>query len=323
MTNYQEYNGEFFPYYETGWYYNNYPNCRVLKYGTTPMQSLALLYPSYIADPEVFGCPSTNDDPNVQVLYKDSPYEAAVMATLSDPGMGAIRTPRDTGFGEPFLLDGENTGYIRYTAGDGAAMRPDLADGVAAASQYKSSYWYDSLLHFAQVGPGQAVAADASGMTWKRPDGSQVVPLVPLRDSFPNVARYGWNEPDRGWQEQDDSPTPYGVTWNETGSQSGQGNYWHNPAQPNHEDGQNVMYFDGHVRWAVSNYASDDPRDNIYTPNCGLDAGAAFDNYDLMLHGQNIYGGFTSVTFPSGVWGLDTDAWIWNRQDLAGVQEID
>ena len=35
----------------------------------------------------------------------------------------------------------------------------------------------------------------------------------------------------------------------------------------NHRDGQHVLYFDGHVKWQMTNYASDNPYDNIYTSN--------------------------------------------------------
>lgn len=40
-----------------------------------------------------------------------------------------------------------------------------------------------------------------------------------------------------------------------------------NPASgsANHEDGQNVLFLDGHVAWSESNHCSDNPDDNIYT----------------------------------------------------------
>ena len=54
-----------------------------------------------------------------------------------------------------------------------------------------------------------------------------------------------------------------------------------------HDSGQNVMYFDSHVSWKSTNYASNDPLDNIY---------ANTKNDDGVL------------------WGADTDAAI-NRTD--------
>jgi len=37
----------------------------------------------------------------------------------------------------------------------------------------------------------------------------------------------------------------------------------------NHGQGQNVLYFDTHVSWQSTNYASNDPLDNIYTAETG------------------------------------------------------
>ena len=39
-----------------------------------------------------------------------------------------------------------------------------------------------------------------------------------------------------------------------------------NPHKPNHDNGQNVMYVDGHVKWSDTNYCSHDPTDNIFSP---------------------------------------------------------
>jgi len=38
-----------------------------------------------------------------------------------------------------------------------------------------------------------------------------------------------------------------------------------NSATTNHTQGQNVLYLDGHVAWKVTNYASNNTEDNIYT----------------------------------------------------------
>ena len=107
----------------------------------------------------------------------------------------------------------------------------------------KCSYFYDELSHFRDVGPSQAMAADADGQTWQTPQGM---------------------------------PPPYPATWTRT------------PRQPNHSGGQNVMYFDGHVKWADTVYASDDPADNIFCPN--------------------------------GNWGADTDAYLWDGANARPVQ---
>ena len=55
---------------------------------------------------------------------------------------------------------------------------------------------------------------------------------------------------------------------------------WARARKTNHDNGQNVMYFDGHVKWMEQVYASRTPVDNIFCPNLG--------------------------------WGADTDAYLWD-----------
>jgi prepilin-type N-terminal cleavage/methylation domain-containing protein/prepilin-type processing-associated H-X9-DG protein len=83
-----------------------------------------------------------------------------------------------------------------------------------------------------------------------------------------------------------------GQTW-----LTGEGNYsappanWaRQPKNPNHRDGQNVMYFDGHVKYMQTVYSSRDPNDNIFVPQVG--------------------------------WGADTDAYLWDgsKSDAHGAQ---
>ena len=64
------------------------------------------------------------------------------------------------------------------------------------------------------------------------------------------------------------------------------------PRKPNHSDGQNVMYFDGHVKWQATVYSSADPNDNIFCPNS-----------------------------TGGVqWDPDTDAYLWDGVNARAVQ---
>jgi prepilin-type processing-associated H-X9-DG protein len=59
------------------------------------------------------------------------------------------------------------------------------------------------------------------------------------------------------------------------------------PQRPNHDNGQNVMYLDGHVKWTDAVYCSHDPADNIFCPNS-----------------------------TSGVqWNPDIDAYLWDGVD--------
>jgi prepilin-type N-terminal cleavage/methylation domain-containing protein/prepilin-type processing-associated H-X9-DG protein len=55
---------------------------------------------------------------------------------------------------------------------------------------------------------------------------------------------------------------------------------WARTKKANHDNGQNVMYFDGHVKWMETVYSSRDPNDNIFCAQFG--------------------------------WGADTDAVLWD-----------
>ena len=39
----------------------------------------------------------------------------------------------------------------------------------------------------------------------------------------------------------------------------------HDTATQNHEEGHNILYVDGHVKWQTTNYVSNDLNDNIFT----------------------------------------------------------
>lgn len=224
-TTYQEPNGDFFPAHDQrgpGQASATAPANQTDGYGASatadlkadilPMPSLAVLYPTYIDNVKVFGCPSTNDAPIIMRRYVDG----ALHTCFGDP-------TRDTN-----------------TANDGFDYAQYAATTAADSTTMKCSYFYDEQTHFRDVGPSQAIAADADGAAWRQADGTY--PLYPTNLPWPR-----------------------------------------RPAKPNHDSGQNVMYFDGHVKWMETNYASDDPRDNIYCRNGG--------------------------TLNS--WGADTDAYVW------------
>jgi prepilin-type N-terminal cleavage/methylation domain-containing protein/prepilin-type processing-associated H-X9-DG protein len=66
------------------------------------------------------------------------------------------------------------------------------------------------------------------------------------------------------------------------------------PRKPNHRNGQNVLYFDGHVKWTETVYSSADPDDNIFCPNS-----------------------------TNGIpWDADTDAYLWDGVNARAVQEV-
>jgi hypothetical protein len=71
------------------------------------------------------------------------------------------------------------------------------------------------------------------------------------------------------------------------------------PRNPNHPNGQDVMYSDGHVKWQTTVYSSTfnpsrDANDNIFCPNS-----------------------------TNGVqWDADSDAYLWDGVNARGVQEV-
>jgi len=148
-----------------------------------------------------------------------------------------------------FAVDPLELGPSGATGGSPSAMPvinaynwtdPAWYTGQEVAKINKCSYFYDEFTHFRDIGPGQAIASDADGYTWLTAGGTH---------------------PSYGLQ-------PGGATWGRL------------PKKSDHDNGQNVMYFDGHVKWMETVYCSRDPNDNIFDPQVG--------------------------------WGADTDAYLWD-----------
>jgi prepilin-type N-terminal cleavage/methylation domain-containing protein/prepilin-type processing-associated H-X9-DG protein len=216
-TTYQEPNGDFFPAFLQGvWTATPFSYTTTTMYIPTagqgmdntfqPMPSLAVLYPAYVDNVKVFGCPSTPDHPQIAFRY----YFGC----------------RHTCFG--WMPDPNESGSITNNSD------PAQTTGSEVSGSFKCSYYYDELTNFRDIGPGQAIAADADGQTWLTAAGKH---------------------------------PPYVSTWART-------------AKTNHDNGQNVMYFDGHVKWMETVYSSRDPNDNIFNAQVG--------------------------------WGQDTDAVLWD-----------
>jgi prepilin-type processing-associated H-X9-DG protein len=174
-----------------------------------PMPSLAILYPAYLEEANWFGCPATTDKPFVSTRY----HEGSRWACFGTDVLGR------------------------------AATNPARYSGFELSTELKCSYFYDERTNFHKIGPGQAIACDADGQTWIRPDGS--------KPSYP-------------------------------------ANWTRAPRAPNHEGGQNVMYFDGHVKWSETAYASLDPDDNVFCPD-------------------------------GGPWDPDADAYLWDGVNARGM----
>jgi len=236
-----------------------------------PMQSLCLLYPAYIDNEKVFRCPSTNDNPQIAVRWE--------------------RRSRHSQFGQCEVVAGQEsqrTGFVVVPGGTNALatfygvatnvfdpMQQEVAV-YTPSSQYKCSYLFDSLSHFRDVGPSQAMACDADGFTWKTTRG----------DNPPYPPDY-WD-------------ASAGLSTN-----AGYPAWTRSPRKPNHDSGQNVMYFDGHVKWSERAYCSDDPIDNIFTPNGKVATIAPFVRTNNLLWLAN-----------TNLWGQDTDSWMWDESNM-------
>jgi prepilin-type N-terminal cleavage/methylation domain-containing protein/prepilin-type processing-associated H-X9-DG protein len=257
-TTYQEPNGDFFPVHdqvgiykeETYWSGGSMLDINAnWAHRTRPMPSLANLYPTYVDNINVFRCPSTSDRPIISTRYVDG----AKHTTFGDV----------TDVDETDLLGGglRECGYDDDADGTKETADPaDYADQIEEVNtDQKCSYFYDQYSHFRDVGPSQAMAADADGQTWKTGSGrTPDYPADPADDADAVDNNSAWNP------------------------------YLRQPRQPNHDSGQNVMYFDGHVRWVDNNYASDDPNDNIF----------CIDAWD--------------VNAKKSVWSADTDAMLYD-----------
>jgi prepilin-type N-terminal cleavage/methylation domain-containing protein/prepilin-type processing-associated H-X9-DG protein len=200
-----------------------------------PMPSLACLYPTYCPEVKIFGCPSTTDRPMIAFRYynwnDNNALGGAVLHTCFgfDPYFNPTFNA-DT----PTVYDGAygnvpcNTDPAAYTTLE-VSLNP-LSSGIN-----KCSYFYDELIQPRDVEADQAAAADADGQAWSLPNGRHPTYAPP-----PPTGVCEWSLPNVFWQR------------------------W--PRKPNHDNGQNVMYLDGHVKWSNTNYCSHDPTDNIFSP---------------------------------------------------------
>jgi len=176
-TTYQEPNGDFFPAFMQGAAYGAAANTYQPKDNTfQPMASLAVLYPTYVDNVKVFGCPSTSDIPAVAFRYY-SGCRHTCFGFKVDPMEGGPNGPQGT-----LTINGlpSITGY-NYTD-------PAWYTGYEVRIASKCSYFYDEFTHFRDIGPGQAIAADGDGYTWLTPAGSH--PAYPAQDRLPKKSNH-------------------------------------------------------------------------------------------------------------------------------------
>jgi prepilin-type N-terminal cleavage/methylation domain-containing protein/prepilin-type processing-associated H-X9-DG protein len=220
-----------------------------------PMPSLACLYPTYCPDVKVFACPSTTDTPQIAWQYYNGSALHTCFGFASYVGNNLVNTVDPAAF-----TGNEVTGEV-------SIIVPGNPNPVTTSTTNKCSYLYDELAQPRDLSPDQAMAADADGQTWFLPGGQQ--PAYPANWQRCQVNGY------RSGIGKAAPPIPITA-----------------PSGPNHNNGQNVMYLDGHVKWTDKVYASHDPADNIFCPNS-----------------------------TNGVqWDPDVDSYLWDGVDSRTVQ---
>jgi len=175
---YQEPNGDYFPSHtqspgsgtgegQTMWNSTNYGKVLPL-----PMPSLAILFPTYVDNVNVYRCPSTSDVPQILSGYSAG---ARCVAFADADGLN--------------LPDG--TVDKEYTAGTDNPQQIAAMPGTELDEKQKCSYMYDEFIHFRQVGPSQVVIADADGYTWRTANGE-----------FPEYAIEGFTAGSQNWNRE-------------------------------------------------------------------------------------------------------------------------
>jgi len=246
-TTYQEPNGDFFPAFMQQPASGSLSNTYAPAFGNQ-------------------GCSATNTNggsfqpmPSLAVLYPayvDNVKVFACPSTTDKPviAFAYYRGARHNCFG--FQTDPLQTGPVGSPTGLLNTLPtttgynwtdPAWYSGAEVSTANKCSYFYDELTHFRDIGPGQAMASDADGFTW--------------------LTATGQHPPYNNVTNLDSAPGVLPI-------------YGRLPRKSNHDNGQNVMYFDGHVKWMETVYSSRDPNDNVFKPEVG--------------------------------WGADTDAYLWD-----------
>ena len=171
-------------------------------------------------------------------------------------------------------------GFASYDSGGApiSTVDPAAYTGNELITSNRCSYLYDELVQPRDLSADQAIAADADGQTWALPNPGY---LAARDDQSYLVGWQRWQGYQGPWTPTLANPLPNNSPL---------------PPKPNHDNGQNVMYLDGHVKWTDAVYCSHDPADNIFCPNS---SGTASN------HTQ---------------WNPDIDAYLWDGLDSRTVQ---
>lgn len=249
-TTYTEPNSDFFPAH------NQYSSTANDYFAAMP--SLAILYPTYLDTVGQYGCPSTSDRPHLAYYWDEGAYHITFMRP------------------KHFVPWFETIQGVYSQGRDPTARDPVDQIGSELSSNGKCSYLYDSLTHFRNAGPGQAMAADADGYTYRKIGGERA-------SSYP-----AQNDPPDGYNRR--------------------------PRKPNHDDGQNVMYFGGHVKYMRTNYASDVATDNIFHDDGGVDDAEVFLNAAMAQYSSTQTDG-TGTNIGVNIADITNSAWQWSIVD--------
>jgi len=255
-----------------------------------PCVSLAVLFDRWVDDQQVFACPSTPDVPkvvseklggvwvngsNVTTFYAVANYTwfgkmdvkdfgtawAARQASpyMTHSGAATTEVPSTMSGGYPFINNVYFNNPQPWSANQGVILqlyRWDRNESIPAGVVNSGSplppvdpeYYADYAGHEESVPAVQHTSRTGTTVAFGGIGQANASygydDMAHFRDMVPGSARLA----DMRWEYTGGSTT----TWSERSNHS--------------KDGQNVMYWDGHVAFATTPYASNDPVDNIYTP---------------------------------------------------------
>jgi prepilin-type N-terminal cleavage/methylation domain-containing protein/prepilin-type processing-associated H-X9-DG protein len=306
---YQGDNGDYFPAFEQEISFGTNPTIPASGQGMNgafqPMPSLACLYPRYCPEVKVFGCPSTTDVPQIAVGYYgiDDPqnprnpkgYYTGALHTC----FGFVPTP-----GNPTVnLLGSGTAFTTTVNGTTVTVSCDPAAFTTQEILRNNSVYGTLYPQPGQPAPGVRVSGPPSPLNSKC--SYLYDELVQPRDCSADQA-IAADADGQTWSVTGNRHPPYPSGWER----------W--PGKPNHDNGQNVMYLDGHVKWSDTPYCGNKQlfgwaypdgkahtqleNDNIFCPN-----GDAFP--------PNPPGSYVQ-------WNPDIDSYLWDgaQGDSRGVE---
>ena len=215
---------------------------------------LAMLYPSYVEDPRIFSCPSTEDKAFIHRGWR----QGGRRAWFDDPG--DVTMP---------------LGWFPYNLG------PDI-DALERGAQ--TSYAYDGLSNPRDTQAGHAMMGDVASLDskeeWQGTVSSAVQPEL-----NPDNAD-GIDDPDEDPAGDPRVSVMYGDVYTDVPTD-----------YANHQDGFNIVRFDGGAKYYITPFASNQQMDHVF-----IDESFRATQYSIM--------GSSTSTDPDSwdKWSRDTDS---------------